>query len=154
MPHRPAQTTQQNPPTPPIHNLFFSPPPEFIARRLRSLQVSEEIPPKRQFDNAASFSTIVEHFESRAASILAKLQAPQELLDDTLQNFIAVQNLVIHTNDPASSSFPPPSTPNSTQLIVSVPQLGLATHSTVAPPETCPCALPPPLGTFPEDAIT
>ncbi|KAJ6581810.1 hypothetical protein B0H19DRAFT_1370030 [Mycena capillaripes] len=103
--------------------------------------------PLRQFDNAAS---IVEH----AGSILAKLQVLQELLDDAHGVFTAVKNIVIHTNDTASSSLLHPSSPNSTPTIASVPRPGLATHSTVAPPETRLCALPPPLGPFPEGAIT
>ncbi|KAJ6544131.1 hypothetical protein B0H19DRAFT_1380466 [Mycena capillaripes] len=138
---RPCRTGPPKPPSKTRLRLQFITfsrrhPPRSSQAACARFRLARKNSPLRQFDNAAS---IVEH----AGSILAKLQTLQELLKDAHRVCAAVKNIVIHTNDPASSSFLHPSSPNFTPTIASVPWPGLATHSTVAPPETRLCALPP-----------
>jgi len=106
-----------------------------------------------QFDNATLAA--LEQLEARMCRFLSKLQTETRPINDVLD---ATQKIplhaVIHTLHLASSSFSPSSVPNSTQHLVRIYQAGLATHSTVAPLETCSRALSPPFGPIPEDAIT
>ncbi|KAJ7430779.1 hypothetical protein FB451DRAFT_1422252 [Mycena latifolia] len=121
-------------------------PPHSLRAACARFRLARQKSPCRQFNNAAVISAALEQFEARAQCILSQIQMINDLLG-------YAQNL-LRMNLRASSSFPSTPAPNFTQHFIHIPRCGLATRSTVAPPESSSRALPPPPGPFPEDAIT
>ncbi|KAJ7205029.1 hypothetical protein GGX14DRAFT_397965 [Mycena pura] len=120
-------------------------PPRSSHAACARFRLAKKKSPGRQFD-IATISATVTQLETHAQRVGSQIQTTQALIE-------AARNY-IHFIHPASSSNPPPRLPNSTQLIRSILQRGLASRTTVAPPESRSRALPLPFRPFSEDAIT
>ncbi|KAJ6480076.1 hypothetical protein DFH09DRAFT_1214723 [Mycena vulgaris] len=141
-------------PTPPNKNLLrllvVGPvrrrPPYSSHATCARFRLAKKTPPRRQFDIATVTSAAVERLDAYARRIISGIQTIHAILDAT-QNVIRAHHL-------ASSSFPSILSPSSLSPITSIIPCGLAIRLTVAPPETRPRALSPPLGPFSDDVIT
>ncbi|KAK6997172.1 hypothetical protein R3P38DRAFT_3286742 [Favolaschia claudopus] len=102
----------------------------------------------------ATSPTII-HPEAELQAFATGISSKIDSLNHDLCATLSILNILdIHLRHLASSSIPSCYISDASTHMLHIPQVGLATQWTVAPPETSLCALSPPLGLFPEDAIT
>ncbi|KAJ7217255.1 hypothetical protein GGX14DRAFT_391060 [Mycena pura] len=122
-------------------------PPHSSHAACARFRLAKKKSPGHQSDIATNISAAVTQLETHAQRVGSQIQIAQALFIEAAPNHI-------HFIHPASSSNPPSHFPNSTQHILCILQRGLASRTTVAPPESRSRALPPPFRPFSEDAIT
>ncbi|KAK6991607.1 hypothetical protein R3P38DRAFT_3290598 [Favolaschia claudopus] len=144
-------TSTSTPPTAPTTPPFRRRPPLTVPKpsskshsRLEFITLPRRRPP-------LSSRAACAQLQAFATGISSKIDS----LNHDLCATLSILNILdIHLRHLASSSIPSCYISDASTHMLHIPQVGLATQWTVAPPETSLCALSPPLGLFPEDAIT